>query len=106
MGLFYFLKRRYINSGVKEFHSTENAVLIDVRTPEEYEQGHIPGSKNVPLQSMGDVRETVPKTDTPLFVYCRSGARSAQAVGFLSGMGYTDVRNIGGILAWTGEIES
>ena len=106
MGLFSFLKKPDINESVKEFHRTENAVLLDVRTPEEYAQGHIPGSKNVPLQSIGDVSETVPETDTPLFVYCRSGARSAQATGLLSGMGYTDVRNIGGITAWTGKIES
>ena len=106
MGLFGFLKRTDINALVKEYRSTPRAVLLDVRSPQEYRQGHIPGSKNVPLQSMEDVGEIVSQLDTPLFVYCYSGGRSGQAVSLLSGMGYTDARNIGGIAAYTGEIES
>jgi diketogulonate reductase-like aldo/keto reductase len=47
MGLFDFLKKPDINSGVKDFRSTPDAVLLDVRSPQEYRQGHIPGSKNV-----------------------------------------------------------
>jgi rhodanese-related sulfurtransferase len=106
MGLFDFLKKPDINSGVKDFRSTPDAVLLDVRSPQEYRQGHIPGSKNVPLQSMRDVNETVPQLDTPLFVYCYSGARSGQAVNMLDAMGYTNIRNIGGIAAYSGEIEN
>ena len=105
MGLFDFLKKPDINVSVKEFRNTPGAVLLDVRSPQEYGEGHVPGSKNVPLQSMGDVSEVVPKQDTPLFVYCYSGARSGQAVSLLRGMGYVNVRNIGGIADYTGEIE-
>ena len=47
-----FFKRTDINQGIKEYDSTPNAVLLDVRTPQEYKEGHIPGSKNVPLQSL------------------------------------------------------
>ena len=105
MGLLDFLKNPDINSAVKEFCSTENAVLLDVRSPQEYAQGHIPGSKNVPLQSLEDVSEIVSELDTPLFVYCYSGGRSAQAVSRLGGMGYSNARNIGGIASWSGEME-
>ena len=52
MGFFSFLQTRDINSGVRSFLSTEGAVLLDVRTPEEYAEGHIEGSKNIPLQSI------------------------------------------------------
>ena len=52
MGLFSFLQTKDINSGVRSFLSTEGAVLLDVRTPEEYAEGHIVGSKNIPLQSI------------------------------------------------------
>ena len=46
-----------------------------------------------------------PKKDTPLFVYCHSGARSSQAVRLLARMGYTKIKNIGGIAAYTGKVE-
>ena len=105
MGFFDFRKGPDINQGVKTFGSTEGAVLLDVRTPEEYRQGHIPGSKNIPLQTLGDVVAHVPDKATPLFVYCRSGARSAQATGMLESLGYTNVTNIGGISAYTGKVE-
>ena len=105
MGLFDFLKRPDINDGVKEYHNTPDAVLLDVRSPQEYQEGHIPGSKNVPLQRLEDVSESVPDLDTPLFVYCYSGGRSAQAVSMLGGMGYSNARNIGGIASYSGEIE-
>ena len=55
MGFFDFLKGPDINQGVKEYNATDGAVLLDVRTPDEYRQGHIPGSKNVPLQSIDKV---------------------------------------------------
>lgn len=105
MGFFDFLRGPDIDQSVKEFQQTPGAVLLDVRTPQEYQGGRIPGSQNVPLQSLdtGDA-VTAPK-DTPLFVYCHSGARSSQAVRALTRMGYNNVKNIGGIAAYTGEVE-
>lgn len=53
MGFFDFFKQTNINQGIEEYKRTAGAVLLDVRTPKEYQEGHIPESKNVPLQRMG-----------------------------------------------------
>ena len=105
MGFFDFLKQPEVNQGVKDYKNTAGAVLLDVRTPEEYSEGHIPESKNVPLQTLDKVRSVVENKDTVLFVYCYSGARSRQAVVALGQMGYTKVNNIGGISSYRGKVE-
>ena len=105
MGFFDFLKQPDVNQGVKEYQSTSGAVLLDVRTPEEYRSGHIPGSKNIPLQTIDRVGSVAEDKDTALYVYCQSGARSRQAAGMLKQMGYTNVNNIGGIAAYEGKVE-
>ncbi len=105
MGFFDFLHGPDINQGVKEYGGLEGAVLLDVRTPQEYREGRIPGGKNVPLQELSRVAGVAAEKDTPIFVYCRSGARSAQAVKALARMGYINVKNIGGIAAYTGKVE-
>ena len=106
MGFFDFLKGTDINQGVKEYRATDGAVLLDVRTSGEYAEGHIPGSKNLPLQSIDKVEKMVENKATPIFVHCLSGARSRQAAAVLQQMGYTNVKNIGGISAYTGKVES
>lgn len=105
MGFFDFMRGPGIDEGVKEYGETGGAILLDVRTPQEYGEGHIPGSRNVPLQEIGRINDVVSKKDTPLFVYCHSGARSRQAVEELRRMGYLHVKNIGGITAYTGKVE-
>ena len=105
MGFFDFFKQPDINQGIIDFHNTPEAVLLDVRTPQEYREGHIPGSKNVPLQQIGNVADVVENEDTVLFVYCYSGSRSRQAVSYLQHMGYRNVNNIGGIAAYRGKVE-
>ena len=105
MSIFDFFKQPDINKGLKEYAEAENAVLLDVRTPQEYGEGHIPGSKNVPLQTLDKVRSVVENKDAELFVYCYSGARSRQATAMLQHMGYTNVQNIGGIAAYHGKVE-
>ena len=105
MGFFNFLKGPDINQGVKEYSATDGAILLDVRTPDEYRQGHIPGSKNVPLQSIDKVDSVVENKDTPIFVHCLSGARSRQAAAVLQQMGYSNVKDIGGISAYAGKVE-
>jgi rhodanese-related sulfurtransferase len=105
MGIFDFFKQPDINQGVQEYKNAAGAVLLDVRTPQEYREGHIPGSQNMPLQQLDKVEEVTENKDTVLYVYCRSGARSRQAVSLLKHMGYTNVHNIGGIAAYSGKVE-
>jgi len=105
MGLFHLFRHTDVNEGVAEYCSTPGAVLLDVRTPQEYREGHIPGSKNVPLQGIDKVADIVENRDTVLYVYCYSGARSRQAVSRLQHMGYTNVKNIGGIADYHGKVE-
>lgn len=105
MGIFDIFKRADINTGVQEFQQTKDAVLLDVRTSGEYREGHIPGSKNLDVSSIRRAGSVIRDKQTPLFVYCYSGSRSAQATSVLKSMGYTNVNNIGGISGWRGKIE-
>ena len=105
MGLFNLFGGADINQGLKEYENTAGAVLLDVRTPQEYKDGHVPGSKNVPLQSIREAKAVISRTDTPVFVYCLSGGRSRQAAGMLERMGYGNVKNIGGISSYKGKVE-
>lgn len=105
MSLFGFLKRPDINQGVEQYRSTAGAALIDVRTPEEYAAGHIPGSRNIPLDRLRTASGSIPDKNTPLFVYCLSGARSRQAVSYLSSAGYTAVTDIGAFSNYQGKAE-
>lgn len=102
MGFFGFSRQPDINAGVAEYKNTEGAVLVDVRNIGEYAAGHIEGSINVPLQFITDIKGRVTDLNTPLFVYCLSGGRSAQAASLLKRIGYTNVKNIGGINSYTG----
>lgn len=94
-----------IDDGVRIFNETPGALLIDVRARSEYKEGHIPGSINIPLQMLDKVDDEAESFNIPLFVYCYSGGRSSQAAVLLGELGYTDVRNIGGIADYTGEVE-
>ena len=105
MGLFDVFKKNDINQGLNVYKETEGAVLLDVRTPEEVADGRIPGSINIPLQRLDDVEDAVEDLDTPLFVYCQSGMRSRKAAVRLEQMGYTNVTDLGGIMAYHGELE-
>ncbi len=83
-----------------------NGLLIDVRTVEEYEEGHIPGAICVPNETITDTRpEALPDLEQTLLVYCRTGRRSKEASAKLSRMGYTHVYEFGGIVDWKGAIE-
>ncbi|MCI8399425.1 MAG: rhodanese-like domain-containing protein [Oscillibacter sp.] len=105
MGFFDFMKAPDINQGLTEYSAASGAVLLDVRTPQEYREGHIPGSINVPLQSLGAEGRVPAEKNAALFVYCHSGARSRQAVELLGRLGFANVKNIGGIAAYKGRVE-
>lgn len=104
MGFLDIFKRADINAGVELYRQTKDAVLLDVRGSDEYKEGHIPDSINLDVRHIKDAPSVVKEKQTPLFVYCYSGARSSQAVSALKSMGYTNVTNIGGIAGYHGEI--
>ena len=106
MSILDFFKSADINKGVKEFRADNNAVLLDVRSEEEYAAGHIPGSFNIPLDRIGEAAGLIPDKKTAVFVYCLRGARSRRAVTALSKMGYEAARSIGGINRYSGQTES
>lgn len=82
----------------------ENYVILDVRTVEEYEDGHIPGAICVPNETIGeDEIEELPDKEQVIMIYCRSGNRSKQAAKKLLEQGYTNLYEFGGIIDWTGE---
>ena len=89
----------------KMMASEKGYLIVDVRTPQEYAEGHIPHAINVPLDTIG----TNPPAELPdkaqmIFVYCRSGARSMTASNKLAQMGYTNIVEMGGIKDWHGEV--
>lgn len=105
MGLLDFFRGVNINDGVNQYRDTPGAVLLDVREKDEYNNGHIPESKNLPLSTIKDAAKLIRDYDTPIFVYCLSGARSSQATSYLTRMGYNTVTNIGGIMSYKGELK-
>ena len=85
---------------------TENYIILDVRTEAEYAEGHIPGAICVPNETIGDnMPEELPDKDQLILVYCRSGNRSKQASEKLAKLGYTNIKEFGGINTWTGDVE-
>ena len=79
-------------------------IVLDVRTPEEYADAHIPGAINVPNEEIGtEPIAALPDKDQLILVYCRSGNRSKQAAEKLVEQGYTNIVEFGGINDWNGE---
>ena len=105
MNFFNLFRGADINEGLIKMQNTNGAVLLDVRTCEEYADAHIPGSLNVPLEELQDAVNKISDKNTPIFVHCLSGGRSRQAVHFLKCLGYADVTDLGGIRHYNGEIE-
>ena len=101
----FFVKKTDINEGVKEFAATQGAYLIDVRDEEEFRGGHIPGAINIPVSRLREVEDAVDDYDAMIFTYCLSGARSSRAVAALNMIGYQNVKSIGGIVDYRGELE-
>ena len=75
-----------------------NAVLLDVRTPEEHKSGYLEGAVLLPLAELeSKITKKIPAKNTPIYIYCRSGRRAGTAVEKLKAMGYTDLHNLGGL---------
>ena len=82
-------------------------VILDVRTPEEFADKHIPGAINIPNEAIGSEEiPELPDKDQLILVYCRSGNRSKQASEKLVALGYTNIVEFGGINDWPGETVS
>ncbi len=105
MGIMDLFKKQDINNGINAFRSESRAMLIDVREPGEFRQGHIPGARNIPLSKIENARSAIHDKDMPLYVYCQKGTRSGRAVSALKKMGYTNVNNLGGIEGFYGKLE-
>lgn len=92
----------------KEQIKQKEAVLIDVRTPAEFESGHLPHAKNIDLTD-SDFQKRIRdfSKDQRLLLYCRTGSRSAVAAKLLTRKGYTDVAHLkNGIMSWDGPVVS
>ncbi|WKB36985.1 rhodanese-like domain-containing protein [Terrilactibacillus sp. S3-3] len=90
----------------EEFRSGyRKAQLIDVREPNEFERGHILGARNIPLTQL-KMRQMEIRKDKPIYLYCASGFRSAQAAATLKRLGCTDISQLkGGFRKWTGKVK-
>ncbi len=82
-----------------KMHMPRESILIDVRTPQEYQSGYIPEAINIPVDQIAqEISKKVKGTEQTLMVYCRSGSRSAQAAAKLKELGYRIVLDLGGII--------
>ena len=97
-------KSGIVNSSIDEFNENVNddVVLIDVRTKEEYDEGHLDGAINIDYTLIED--EVNYDLDTKIAVYCQTGARSHAAALMLEQMGYKNIYDLGGIDNYTGEL--
>ena len=84
----------------------EGYIILDVRTQEEYDQGHIPGTIPIPdTEINAKAEEVLTDKEQLLLVYCRSGRRSKLAAEALVELGYTNIKEFGGIIDWPYEVE-
>lgn len=92
----------------EQLENDNNAFILDVRTPEEVEEGYIPGSTNIDIylgQEFVDELEKLDKSKN-YYVYCRSGNRSGQACAIMNSLGFGNAYNLeGGFMNWDGDVE-
>ena len=103
----YSYRQISMDEAVTMMEEESNYIILDVRTPEEFRERHIPNAINIPNETIGseDIQE-LPDKDQLILVYCRSGNRSKQASGKLAELGYTNIVEIGGINDWIGDTVS
>ena len=97
--------KKITSDEAKNIMLTEKPIVVDVRSLEEYNEGHIPNAISVPLETIENEAATKLKNkDDLILVYCRSGRRSREAALRLIEKGYTNVIDFGGIQDWNGEV--
>ncbi len=91
----------------KEMMGNEDVIVVDVRTEEEFRQGHIEGAILIPDYDLDKLAaEKLPDKEATILLYCRSGNRSQLSAHLLNGMGYQNVYDFGGIIDWRyGEVQ-
>lgn len=100
------VKHVIMNEAIQMMEKESGYIILDVRTPEEFAEGHIPNAINIPNESIGSAElSQLPNKDQLIFVYCRSGRRSKEAAQKLANLGYTNIVEMGGINDWNGELE-
>ncbi len=99
-----FRKKADIHAGVREFRAQRRAMLVDVREKTEFAGGHIEGSRNIPLSRIEKTPSAIHDKDMPIYVYCKTGSRSRKAKSELEKMGYTNVKDIGGVDDFKGRL--
>ena len=88
-----------------EMMASQKVMVVDVRTREEYDGGHIENAVLVPNESIGsEIPEALPDKEATLLVYCRSGRRSKDAAQKLLALGYQNVYDFGGVIDWPYEL--
>ena len=93
-----------MDEAVAMMEQESDYIILDVRRPDEFSAGHIPGAINVPNETIGTAEiPEMPDKSQLIMVYCRSGRRSKEAAGKLVKLGYTNIVEFGGILDWKGE---
>ena len=100
----------YLNITAEEakqiMDTEEGYIILDVRTQEEYDEGHIPGAIVISHEEIKEkAEEVLPDKDQLILVYCRSGRRSKIAAEALAALGYTNIKEFGGIIDWPYEVE-
>lgn len=100
----------YVNITAEEakqiMDSEEGYIILDVRTQEEYDEGHIPGATQISHEEIAEkAEEVLIDKDQLILVYCRSGRRSKLAAEALAELGYTNTKEFGGIIDWPYEVE-
>ena len=90
----------------KIMNSGEEHIILDTREQDEFDEGHIPGAILIPYTEIENkAEEILPDKDKQILVYCRSGRRSKIAAENLAALGYTNVKEFGGIIDWPYEVE-
>lgn len=101
--MFNFFQSNHLSQdkAYEQLQNDPNIKLIDVRTKEEFKEGHVKGSVNIPLDTLPNrFQSALPKKDQTIFVICLSGGRASDATAYLKRVGYTNVHNIGGVGSW------
>jgi len=94
-----------MNDIVQIMSENKDYIILDVRTFEEYNEGHIPNAICIPNETIDeDIVDKLPNKEQLILIYCRSGNRSKQAAEKLKRLGYTNLIEFGGIRDWKGEI--